>query len=328
MDPKNTDRLLSLMKSSGRYSCKTNCRLYNIGKAIDRAEYEKRAYNNPPRPEDVQIMRYLARMDYADIYLLTMAAEAHRSERGNNGIVDSMYIRQILKKLLDIGMVHERRYINDAECDAKGHPLTTDKTPIFYCLSGYGQYSYKDLTMSTEFLQEFLFNRSDIEIMRRLAGNYAVMKCLKDFNGKYYTASSEKFDKLGRMPIYGKYENEEHIVIFEPAFFDYNPSYVLEEDFRKYIRLRTKFIERVFETAPAEKTKSLVLLIENRDHLKEAVLTYENVAELTDHIYVTSEFALYKIYDQDGNTCNAFLRAKPADDGKISIIAEKPVFLK
>lgn len=327
MDSQNTDRILSLLKVAGRYSCRLNCRLYNTGKAMDRAEYERRAFNNPPKPEDFQIMRYLARLDYADAYMLTLAAESYRSEFGNTGIVDLLYIKQILKKLLDTGIVHERRYVNDGEVDSNGRPITNEKTPRYYCLSGYGQNYYKNLSSSREFLEEYLFSKSDFEIMKRLAGNYATLKCHKDFNGNFVTSSFAKFEKLGHMPIYGKYENDEHIVVFEPVFFNYNPIYVNDDDFQKSLRMRVQFIQNVFNSATETKKKSLVILVESREHLKEAVLAFESVMEYIDRIYVTSEYALGTVSAQEGTTKSAFLKVAPAPEGKVSIIAETPIFM-
>ena len=321
-----TDTIMKNLRTKGHYYCKPHCFLHNAGKAMDRAEYERRAFNNPPRPEDLQVMRYLARMDYADIYLLTMAAEAYHSERGNSGITDSMYIKQILKKLLDIGIVHERRYVTELSVDSNGNPLTTDKTPLFYCLSGYGQRQYKDLSLSTEYLEEFPFSKSDFEIMKRLAGNYAVLKCHKDFSGKYITAASDKFDKLGRMPIYGKFVNDEHVVFFEPVFFNYDSRYVKEEEFRNQLKLRARFITRALENAGNEKTKSLVILVEDIEHLKEAIKAYEGAIDMVERLYATSEYVLSYAYSHDNSTKNAFLKVTPAAEGKFSIIAEEPIF--
>ncbi len=311
-----TELFKQIMQHTGKYVCREHFR-FSHSTVYDKYEFERR-YVESYREEHVQILRYLAKSTYADLYSLVASAEQFKkSGKMATVITDVDYIEKMAKTLVRYGAVCERAY-NDPEAVSKdGDNLIESGVLKAYCLTEMGASLLKRKTEYTDYIEEFLWQAGSLDIMRRLATNSIIINTRSKFAGYSDLCGTYRIPGAGlkRQVVYGKMENASDLVIYEPVFYRREETVQTEKDLLDHYKERTQFLSRYFPEVGKGKRKTLVIVVEAYEYIRDALAQMKEAMDVVDEVYVTSEALVAKTTLGSGGLNYApFLRIVKTED--------------
>lgn len=285
-----TELFKQIMQHPGKYVCKEHFR-FSHSTVYDKYEFERR-YVEAYKEEHVQILRYLAKSTYADLYSLVACAEQFRkSGKMATVITDVDYIEKMTKTLVRYGAVCERAYIDPENVSKDGEQLSSKNEMRVYCLTEMGASLFKRKTEYTDYIEEYLWEAGSLDIMRRLSTNNIIINTRAKFSGYSDLCGTYRIPGAGlkRQVVYGKMENSSDLVIYEPVFYRREETVQTEKDLLDHYKERTQFLTRYFSDVGKNKRKTLVIVVEVYEHIRDALSQMKDVMDVVDEVYVTSE---------------------------------------
>ncbi len=288
---KLTKRYIDIMKDN--HACHFVCRdgyIFDNSPAAGRGEFERIMTVMDVRDFklQLQILRYLAWVSYADMQMIIRLAKMFEATQEiPNVVTNEGHLASLMTTLVKSGAVNRRSYRRYDGAIEKG---------LFYCycLSDRGAMLFKDQTYYSEYIEENLVKKGDLEIMKRLAVNYIMTK----FAPRMKTCGHEvgycrsvlsEGEKGIRRVLYGSTESEKAYTVMEPAFYKRDAEAMTEEELEKWYNKRIRFLKENLQTSGENKQKVFVLIIEDSSWLKRAYLDYIDIIDICDQVYVTSE---------------------------------------
>ncbi len=283
-----TEMVKQIMQNPGEYVCREHYRFASSA-VFDKYEFERR-FVEAFKEEQIQVLRYIAKASYADNVCLFASADAlKRSGKMSTVVTDREYIKKMADTLTRYGAVCKRTYIDPQNVSKDGEQIKDSSSLVVYCLTEMGAALLRRKTEYGEYIEEFLWEAGSLDIMRRVATNRVVVNLRDKFPGYSDMCTTYRVTGLKRQPVYGRCENDENLLIYEPVFFNREETVQTEKELLSHYKERSEFLTRYFDEVGKSKRKTLVILVEQYDRIKEALSLYDDVIKSVGEVYVSSE---------------------------------------
>lgn len=301
--------------------------------AIDRFKTEMLVYNTKIDSIDMQILKYVMKLSFTDIDILTKYARFRASiEKDKNIFTDPDLLQERLRNLKKVGLILVKKYHTDplAE-DGKEERQDCKDWHTFYFLSAIGARMLKEKTKEDDFIEEYLSMKTDNEVMSRCAVNNIILDTAPYFPTRFFRVTSTfSMNKMARQVLYGSLENDENIVLYEAVFYGDDMNMVTEEAQDRYINKRDIFLSAFFSQEKyANKEKTLVMVLETANMAEKSYKLYKRTVSVVNSVYIITESGIDYVTEKLGEkTINAYVSFSFNEStGKISGSKKVPKFL-